>query len=143
MSEPKNEANYDSLNRRGYSLPILKYLTQESGKITFGTIMEKLNISKRGLFLTLNDLEKDGLIEKSKIGRNSYISITLKGRVLLESSPSQKKSVELIEEALRATVIQLEKEGIISSNWTPTDRQEFIEKLKNSINQQIDKVEKI
>ena len=113
MSEPKNEANYDSLNRRGYSLPILKYLTQESGKITFGTIMEKLNISKRGLFLTLNDLEKDGLIEKSKIGRNSYISITLKGRVLLESSPSQKKSVELIEEALRATVIQLEKEGII------------------------------
>ncbi|MHA2105764.1 MAG: hypothetical protein ACW981_20245 [Candidatus Hodarchaeales archaeon] len=141
MSIPKNNANYDSLTRRGYSLPILKYLTTESENITFGKIMEQLNISKRGLSLTLNDLENDGLIERSKIGRQSFVSITLKGRVITESLPHRKKNSEIIKEALDDTIKQLEIEGIISSDWNQRDREEFIEKLKKSITEQINKVE--
>jgi DNA-binding MarR family transcriptional regulator len=103
--------------------------------------MEQLNISKRGLSLTLNDLENDGLIERSKIGRQSFVSITLKGRVITESLPHRKKNSEIIKEALDDTIKQLEIEGIISSDWNQRDREEFIEKLKKSITEQINKVE--
>jgi DNA-binding HxlR family transcriptional regulator len=143
LSLPNDKVKFDSLTRRGYSLPILKFLTTESENITFGKIMEKLNISKRGLSLTLNDLESDGLIERSKIGRQSFVSITLKGRVVTESLPLRKKNSEIIEEALDATVRRLEDEGIISPDWNTNDREEFIEKLKISITEQINKVERL
>ncbi|MHA1983313.1 MAG: hypothetical protein ACW967_03085 [Candidatus Hodarchaeales archaeon] len=143
MSLPSDNVNYNSLTRRGFSLPILKFLTTDSENLTFGKIMEKLNISKRGLSLTLKDLEKDGLIKRSKIGRKSFVSITLKGRVVVESYPLRKKKSEIIEEALDATVRQLENERIISSDWDAKDREEFIEKLKKSITEQINKVERL
>jgi DNA-binding HxlR family transcriptional regulator len=143
LSLPSDNVNYNSLTRRGFSLPILKFLTTDSENLTFGKIMEKLNISKRGLSLTLKDLEKDGLIKRSKIGRKSFVSITLKGRVVVESYPLRKKKSEIIEEALDATVRQLENERIISSDWDAKDREEFIEKLKKSITEQINKVERL
>ena len=105
--------------------------------------MEDLNISKRGLSLTLNDLETDGLIVRSKIGRKSFVSITSKGKEIIESSSLQKKNTDIINETLNATVRQLEAESIISSDWDPEDREEFIKKLKKSITEQINKVERL
>ena len=105
--------------------------------------MEELNISKRGLSLTLNDLENDGLIERSKIGRKSFVSITSKGINVVESLKLVKDNSKIIDETLNATVKQLEVEGIISSDWNNEDKAEFIEKLKKSITEQINKVERL
>lgn len=143
LSFPKNKTDYNSLSRRGYSLPILTFLSSKSSDMTFGKIMEKLNISKRGLSLTLNDLENDGLIKRDKIGRKSFVSITSKGISVVESFSLENTNSKIIDKTLNATVKQLEVEGIISSDWTNEDREEFIEKLKKSITDQINKVERL
>ncbi|MFX1250216.1 MAG: helix-turn-helix transcriptional regulator [Promethearchaeota archaeon] len=138
MSTNKVQETWSSLERRSYSIPILELLAEQGDQVTFGSIMERLKISKRGLFLTLIDLEKDGLITRSKLGRSTYVAITTKGKnILIKQATHEKNAEGLVEQIVRETLVQLEKEGIITAEWSDKDYQEFIKKLQVSVATQL------
>jgi DNA-binding MarR family transcriptional regulator len=120
--------------RRSFSIPILEYLFREDEEVYFGKIQDELKISKRTLYLTLSDLEKEGLIRKTTKGRFSIISITEKGQKALLSFAEKNEDVEnIIDQIVTKTIIQLEKEGLIKSSMSQENKEDFIKKLKSSI----------
>ncbi|MFW9856307.1 MAG: hypothetical protein ACFFFG_14740 [Candidatus Thorarchaeota archaeon] len=122
-----------SLSRRSFGLPLLKILTEES-IINFGSLMEKLQISKKGLYITLKDLEDDGLVVRERRGKKTFVKITPKGEdALLQHFESSREESSLIEEIIDQTLIQLEEEGIISQEWSETDYHDFVAKLKSTL----------
>ena len=140
MSIPDKRFQFDSLFRHEYGLSILQMIIDEKIPLNFSMIMEKLKISKRGLYMTLKDLEAENLIIQTKIGRKSFISITETGKTAIEtfSRESELEKKGRFQEIINSTIAQLEKEGIISSEWTSKDRKDFIDKLTKSIkNQQV------
>jgi DNA-binding HxlR family transcriptional regulator len=131
MSVDKPSLN--SLSRRSFGLPVLKLLTEDSS-INFGLLMEKLQISKKGLYITLKDLEEDGLIVKERIGKKTFIKITKEGEIaLVQQIQHTQENQGLIEEIVEETLVQLEEEGIISQEWSESDHKEFIAKLKTTL----------
>ncbi|MFX1506577.1 MAG: hypothetical protein ACFFDC_10790 [Promethearchaeota archaeon] len=128
-----------SLERRSLGIPILELLTQSSN-MTFGKIMENLKISKKGLYLALIDLEQDGLIQRYKRGKYTYVKITSEGKqALLSYSTKEEDSANLVDQILNETINQLEKEGLILPEWDEVRREEFIKKLKVSLEKQFGK----
>lgn len=139
MSDEQSSKHWSSLERRSLGIPILELLTHNSD-VTFGKIMESLKASKKGLYLALCDLEQDGLIKRYKRGRCTYVKITSKGKqALLNYSPLEEGATGLIDQILDETINQLEKEGIIPTEWNEAQREEFIRKLKNSVEKQLEK----
>ena len=138
MSIPDKRFQFDSLFRHEYGLPILQMIIDENIPLNFSMIMEKLKISKRGLYMTLKDLEAENLIIQTKIGRKSFISITETGKSAIENFSLTKtyEKKNRFQEIIDSTLAQLEKEGIISNKWTPKDKKDFIEKLSKSIKNQ-------
>jgi predicted transcriptional regulator len=138
MSESKDVQFYDSLTRREFGLDILRMVSNVNIPPNFKLIMEKLNISKRALSLTLKDLEKDKLIIQTRIGRKSIVSITDLGISTLENYLPTKsdKQTYVIKEIINATISQMELEGL-TKDWTAKKRKDFIKKLADTlINQQ-------
>ncbi|MFW9903806.1 MAG: hypothetical protein ACFFFH_05700 [Candidatus Thorarchaeota archaeon] len=131
--------SWASLERRSFGIPILELLTQSSN-LTFGKIMESLKTSKKGLYLALIDLEQDGLIQRYKRGKFTYVKITSKGKqALLSYSSSTEDSTNLVDQILNETINQLEKEGLILPEWDEVKRKDFIKKLKVSLKKQLEK----
>ncbi|MFW9777659.1 MAG: hypothetical protein ACFFE8_02315 [Candidatus Heimdallarchaeota archaeon] len=131
MSVEKNSLK--SLSRRSYGLPLLQILTEESS-INFGSLMEKLQISKKGLYITLKDLEDDGLVVRERVGKKTFVKITPRGEdALLQHFESHHEESSLVEEIIEQTLIQLEEEGMISQEWSESDYNEFIAKLKSTL----------
>jgi DNA-binding HxlR family transcriptional regulator len=131
--------SWASLERRSLGIPILELLAQSSN-MTFGKIMKNLKISKKGLYLALIDLEKDGLIHRYKRGKYTYVKITSEGKqALLSYSSKGKDSANLVDQILNETINQLEKEGLILPEWDEVKRKEFIKKLKVTIERQFEK----
>ena len=129
--------NPASLDRRSYGIPILELLGCED-QLTFGSLMERLNISKKGLFLTLKDLEIDELIVREKKGRQTYVTLTPKGKqVLLQHSIRKQEAGSLIDQIVNETISLLEKEGSLSKQISTDHRKEFINKLKLSVAEQL------
>ena len=96
--------------------------------------MENLKISKRGLSLTLADLESQGYIERSKRGRNTYVSITIKGLDVLDTIQIHitTKDAQLAE-IVKRTVHELEIVGLIKKEWTSEEREVMIERIRQAI----------
>lgn len=139
MSSDELLKHWSSLERRSLGIPILELLTHSSD-VTFGKIMERLKTSKKGLYLALRDLEQDGLIKRYKRGRCTYVNITSEGKqALLNNSSLEEGTTGLVDQILEETINQLGKEGIIPTEWNEMQRQEFIKKLKNSIEKQLEK----
>ena len=137
MPSEDSSTSWSSLERRSLGIPLLELLAQ-SDNLTFGKIMERLKTSKKGLYLALIDLEKDGLIERSKRGKYTYVKITTEGKqALLHNLTFKEGSSSLVDQILEETINQLEKEGIISSEWDAKQRREFINKLKDAIEKQL------
>jgi predicted transcriptional regulator len=131
--------SWASLERRSLGTPILELLTQSSN-LTFGKIMESLKTSKKGLYLALIDLEQDGLIQRYKRGKYTYVKITSEGkRALLSYSSKTENSMNLVDQILNETINQLEKEGLILPEWDEVKRKEFIKKIKITIEKQLEK----
>ena len=93
--------------------------------------MEKLQISKRGLFLTLKDLTDDGLIMRDKRGRNTIISISPKGMNFLRSN--RENDTDIVEQTFLTTIQQLEENGLISEDWDEETKDEFLTKIRQEI----------
>lgn len=133
------DQHWSSLERRSLGIPILELLTHNNN-VTFGNIMESLKTSKKGLYLALCDLEQDGLITRYKRGRCTYVKITPEGKqALINYSSLEEGTTGLVDQILNETINLLGKEGIIPTEWTEAQRQEFIRKLKNSVEKQLDK----
>jgi DNA-binding HxlR family transcriptional regulator len=131
--------SWTSLKRRSLGIPILELLIQTSN-LTFGKIMESLKTSKKGLYLALIDLEQDGLIQRFRRGRYTYVKITSEGKkAVLDYSSLREGTPTLIDQILDETITQLEKEGIISQKWDNVKRTEFINKLKMTLEKQLEK----
>jgi DNA-binding HxlR family transcriptional regulator len=130
--------SWPSLERRSLGISILELLTQNS-KMTFGKIMENLKISKKGLYLALIDLEQDGLIQRRKRGKYTYVKITSEGKqALLSYSSKVEDSENLVDKILNETINHLEKEGVILPEWDEVQRKEFIKKLKATLEKQFE-----
>ncbi|MFW9851080.1 MAG: helix-turn-helix transcriptional regulator [Candidatus Thorarchaeota archaeon] len=119
--------------RRSFSMPILAYLMQEE-EMPFGKLQAELKVSKRTLYLTLSDLEREGLIRKIKRGRHSVISITGKGQeVLLTTMEQDREEEDIVNEIVTKTITQLEEEGVLKPTMSQEDKDAFVKKLKKSI----------
>ncbi len=137
MSSENSSNTWLSLERRSIGIPILELLTR-SNNLTFGKLMESLKISKKGLYLALLDLERDGLIKRSRRGKYTYVRITSEGKQALLSYLSLEENTKsLVDQILDGTINQLEKEGILSSDWDDMKRREFISKLKQTLEEQM------
>jgi DNA-binding HxlR family transcriptional regulator len=122
-----------SLERRSFSFPILEILGCEE-QITFGSLLQQLDISKKGLFLTLKDLEIDGIIERRKKGGCTFVMLTPEGKIaLIHYSNMNKNTGSITDQIVNETIYLLEQEGKISVDWSSGSRQEFINKIKFSI----------
>lgn len=100
--------------------------------------MQQLKISKKGLFLTLKDLEIDELIVRKRKGRRTYVTLAPKGKqALIEHSIKEQETGSLIDQIVNETITLLEKEGNISAQLSSEHRQEFIKKLKSSVAEQL------
>lgn len=100
----------------------------------FGKLQAELKVSKRTLYLTLSDLEEEGLIRKTKKGRHSFVSITEKGQeTLLNIMETGEDTDSIIDEIVNRTITQLEEEGVIKSTMSQEDKDAFVRKLKASI----------
>ena len=135
MSSSDKKLQYDSLIRHNSGIPILQYVLEEKDPVNFGLILQKLNISKRSLYMTLKDLEAENLVTQTKVGRKSIISLTEKGKEALQiiSSPPTSQKLNSYKEVIETTVKKLEAEGIISKEWSPKEKADFIKKLSESI----------
>ncbi|MFW9786773.1 MAG: transcriptional regulator [Candidatus Thorarchaeota archaeon] len=119
--------------RRSFSMPILAYLMQEE-ETHFGELQAELKVSKRTLYLTLSDLEREGLVRRTKKGRYSVFSITEKGQRALLTTMKKTQDVEdIVDEIVTRTIAQLEGEGVIKSTMSQEDKDAFVKKLKKSI----------
>ena len=135
MPASDKSSQYDSLIRHNFGFPILEFVSNENNPVNFSLLMEKLKISKRALYMTLKDLESEDLIMQTKVGRKSIISITNKGKeaLLFYSLSKEDQKQNMYKSVIETTVKQLENEGIISKDWSPRERSEFIKKLSDSI----------
>ena len=137
MSSNKSTDLWSSVNRRSSAIPILELLTQNTD-LSFGQIMEKIKISKKGLYLTLSDLEKDGLIKRKKSGKFTIVNITEEGQqALITFSIAKNEQDGLIDQILNETIRCLKTEGIISSDWNEEQKSDFISKIKSTLQKQL------
>ena len=103
---------------RTYSLHILDVLLK-SEESNFTEMIKELGISPTTLSLTLKDLVEEGFAEKRVYGRNSYYSITEKGKKALRLQPKGPqfdidRVTQLVAKRLREKGV-LEKYGKVSS----------------------------
>jgi DNA-binding MarR family transcriptional regulator len=137
MSSNKSPDFWSSINRRSSAIPILELLTQNT-ELSFGQIMEKIKISKKGLYLTLSDLEKDGLIKRKKSGKFTIVNITKEGeQALITLFTAENEQDGLIDQILNETILCLKKEGILSSDWNEKQKSDFISKMKSTLQKQL------
>ena len=135
MSSTDPSQTQEAFKRRAFGLPLLRQLVNASEhSLTFGKLMENLKISKRGLSLTLTDFESQGYIERSKRGRNTYVSITIKGLDVLDTIQIHitTKDAQLAE-IVKRTVHELEIVGLIKKEWTSEEREVMIERIRQAI----------
>lgn len=132
MSISSDSNNWDSLTKRGKSVSILQYLSQEK-EFTFGELMEQFKISKRGLYLTLKDLETDKLISKHKLGRNTLIKITKEGKHAIKNYKPPISNDDIIEKTFQNTIEQLEQAKLIPEEWDKETKEEFLKKIKDEV----------
>jgi len=126
----------ESVLGRTYSLHILDVL-HKSEESTFTQIIEELGISPTTLSLTLKDLLKEGLAEKRVYGRNSYYSITEKGKKTLELQ--QRGSQFDIDRMAQLVAKRLRENGVLEK-YPEVSNEELMQAIRKRAQRFIDEV---
>ena len=86
----------------------------------------------------VKDLEIDGLIERRKKGRCTFVMITPEGKkALIHYSNMNQNTGSITDQIVKETINLLEQEGKISADWSSESRQEFINKVKIFVTEQL------
>jgi DNA-binding MarR family transcriptional regulator len=83
----------ESLERRTFAVSLLDELASE-GEMTFGELLDTVGSSRATLSNTLLELHTDGFVQKRRLGRRTFYTITSSGARALTETPVESRLLD-------------------------------------------------